>query len=76
MAHKIAEQSLSDRSSFLAKITELKAILRVPRLYDQYRTKMELLKAAELKKLHALQRFKSENGLDDFDPNDADSLQL
>lgn len=36
VSQKIASLAKSEQSSYINKIKELKAILRVPRLYDQY----------------------------------------
>ena len=40
---KIAEQSMTDRESFISKIRELKGIIRVPRLYKQYKRQLDNL---------------------------------
>lgn len=41
LSAKIAEQSMDDRIYFVKKIRELKGILRIPRLYEQYKKSFE-----------------------------------
>jgi hypothetical protein len=45
---KIAAQALADKQAYLDKIKELKGIIRIPRLYEQYKKRLgELLKLQE-----------------------------
>ena len=52
---------------FLNKIKELKSILRIPRLYDQYRKKLQELKEVETKKDQAYHAFRQENQIGEED---------
>lgn len=40
ISKKIANQALADKQAYLDKIKELKGIIRIPRLYEQYKQRL------------------------------------
>ena len=56
LSARIAEQSMEDRIYFISKIRELKGILRIPRLYKEYKKQLE-----EANRLNEITEFQLEN---------------
>lgn len=40
ISKKIAFQALADKEAYLTKIKELKGIIRIPRLYEEYKKRL------------------------------------
>ncbi len=63
MSKNIATRSLSDKEAYIKKIKELKGILRIPRLYNEYKSKIEYYVKLEEKKSYELNKVQNISSL-------------
>tara|TARA_B110000285_G_C14944300_1_gene523556 strand:- start:322 stop:687 length:366 start_codon:yes stop_codon:yes gene_type:complete len=60
---QIAEQTMRDKEQYLKKIKELKGIIRIPRLYEQYKAGWKKLMKLKEQEQYVLDGYMHNNGL-------------